>query len=320
MNPALGFYPFVITVMAVAAFMAICFFNMYVLARHRRSHYTVALHIASFFFVCWLFFTVMSSAVFALPSLCKIYCELADLSFIFMWISVITGLTLAFTLGRERKYQHLSPNIQKALSCILDIVFVVDQDGEITNINHPEEFASMFGSVGHIDQLIDFMESNYSTSWKDGKEMNAIATTAVCELELHDQAAHYLLKMTPIEMREGGRVGYTAVLEDISAVKDSEKILRRQNDDLKQANERLSHYVRVTGALDAEKERLNILEHVQSTLINDIEKIVLNLGRIKQSCFEDGSYPDAMRNIASQLRQVYSTVRHAVGEIAGKGV
>ncbi|MGI6751981.1 MAG: hypothetical protein ACOX4U_05100 [Anaerovoracaceae bacterium] len=319
MNTILGFDPLVIAIITIAALIAICFFNMYVLVKHRRSYYTVALYIASFFAVCWLFFHMMGSAVFVLP-LCKIYYRMAGLSFIFMWISVIVGLVVVFLWGRKRNYQHLSPNIQKALSCINDIVFVVDRDGEITNINHPKKFASLFGSTGHINQLISFMESNCPASWEYGKEISTIKGTVVCELELHNSTIHYLLKITPIEMKDGSRLGYTAVLEDISAAKSSEKLLQAQNDDLKQANERLSNYVRVAGALDAEKERLNILEHVQSTLISDIEKILLNFGKVKQSCFTDGSYPDVMRNVASQLRQVYSTVRHAVGEIAGKGV
>jgi len=319
MNKMLGFNPFITAIITITAIIAICSFNMYILVRHKRSYFTIAIYITSFFAVSWLFFHMMSSAVVML-SLSKIYYQMARLSFMLMWASIIVGLIRIFVWGRKRNYQHLSPNILNALSSIEDIVFVVDRDGEITHINHPKKYTSLFGNIKHINQLISFMESNCSAFWKYGKEIDTIEGTAVCELMFHDAKTHYTLKITPIVINGGSRLGYTAVLEDVSTTKDSEKLLQERNDYLKLANERLSNYVRVAGALDAEKERLEILEHVQATLIGDIEKILLNFGKVKQNCFEDCSYPSVMKNMAAQLREVYCTVRHAVNRIAGKDV
>lgn len=319
MNMMLGFYPFFTAVIAIAAIISICSLNMYMMVRHKRSYFTVNIYITSIFAVNWLIFHMMSSAVFVL-SLSKTYYQIARLSFILMWISIIVGLIVIFVWGRKHNYQNLSPNILNALSNIENIVFVVDRDGEITHINHPKKYTSLFGNIEGINQLISFIESTCSACWKYDKGIDTIEGSAVCELVFHDAKAHYILKITPIINNDGSRLGYTAVLEDISLTKASEKLLQERNDSLKQANERLSNYVRVAGALDAEKERLAILEHVQATLIFDIEKILLNLGKVKQNCFEDYSYPVVMKNIATQLREVYSNVRHAVSKIARKEV
>ncbi|WP_027398927.1 transcriptional regulator [Anaerovorax odorimutans] len=319
MGRTLSYYPFFTAVITITAIIAICSFNMYMTVRHRRSYFTANIYIVSLFTVSWLIFNMMSSAVFVL-SLSKVYYQIARLSFMLMWASISVGLIVIFVWSRKNNYQNLSPNILKALSSVDDIVFVVDRDGDITHINHPKKYTYLFGNIEEINQLISFMELNCSACWKNGKGIDAIKGTAECELTFHDAKKYYILKITPIVINDRSQLGYTAVLEDISTMKESEKLLQERNYYLKQANERLSNYVRVAGALDAEKERLIILKHVQETLIYDIEKILLNLGKAKQNCFEDCSYHVVMKNLATQLREVYCTVRHAVSKIAGKEV
>jgi hypothetical protein len=108
------------------------------------------------------------------------------------------------------------------------------------------------------------------------------------------------------------------VLEDVTAIRNIEKKLSKQNEALVFANERLSKYIMAAGALEAEKERLQILSQVQETLIKDIEKVLPSIRNITQHCFEGGSYQIAMRDFAIELRSIYQKVRSAVGHIAGK--
>ncbi len=305
MNNLLGFYPFIRAIITISLIIGICSFNMYILVRHRKSYFTIFIYLASFFAVGSLFFHLMSSAVFVL-SLSKTYYQIGRLSFLLMLASVIVGLIIIFVRGPKRNYKHLSPNILNALSNIEDIVFVIDRDGAITHINHPKKYTSLFGDIDHIDQLISFMEVNYSLDKS--------------QLTIPGANSYYSFKITPIVINKASPLGYTAVLEDVSAIKNSEKLLQERNESLKEANEKLSTYVEVAGELDAEKERLKLLNHIQETLINDIEKVLLNYGKVKNDCFEDFSYPRVMKDIANQLREVYSTVRQAVNRIAGKDV
>lgn len=319
MNKILSFYPFFTAIITIIATTAICFFNMYMLARHRKSYFTVIINISSLFTLSFLVFHMMGSAVFAL-SLSKIYLQISHVSLLFMLSCIIIGLIVIIIWGKTRTYKNMSTNILNALSSINDIVFVVDVDGNISHINHPIKYNSLFGKIENVNNLTHFMELNCCANWKYSKGIDLIEDTATCQVSFNNSKTHYIFKLTPIIISNGSPLGYTAVLEDISVIKASEALLQERNHYLTAANERLSNYVRVAGALEAEKERLAILEHVQETLICHIEKILLTIGRNKQNCFDDYTYSTFMKNLATQLREVYNTVRNSVNKIAGKDV
>jgi len=315
MNRVLSFYPFITAALTIAISLAICFFNMYLLSKHKRSYYTRGLHIVSIFVVCGLVFNMMNKIVFVLP-LEDVYKHLSHISFMLAVISFISAVVI-LVYGQKQNYKNLSPNIDDALSKIDDVVFVVDRDGTITHINHPEKYNGIFGGINNIDKLLDFMKSYCIAKREYG---NSIENMEVAfRLELKNSDKHFIFQITPIEV-SGSRLGYTAVLEDVSAIKESERTLYEQNDYLKEANKKLSNYVRVAGALEAENERLQILEHVQLTLIGEIEKALSSLRNIKQYSFMNGTYKTDMKKLAGELRQVYGEVRNAVGKIAGKDV
>ncbi len=318
MNRELNFFPLFTAIITIAASLTICFFNMYILVKHKRSCFTVCLHIASLFAVCGLVFNMMSKAVFVLP-LAVVYGLLSKISFLLVGVSFAAGAAAVIVCGQKQNYRNLSPNIEGALASIDDVVFVVDSDGAVTHINHPEKYRSLFGEIKKIDGLTEFIKSNCSAEGKCCEIIDCIEDTMACELVFKNTGEHFIFKISPIEAG-GSRFGYTAVLENVTAIKESERALREQNDYLKEANRKLTNYVRVAGELEAEKERLQILEHVQLTLINEIEKALSSVRKIKQHSFEDDTYKLDMKNLAIQLRRVYSEVRNAVGKIAGKEV
>lgn len=314
----LGFFHLCTAMFIMIVLVGICLFNMYLLATHRRGFFIICIHISSFFAIGGLIARMMSMAVFVLP-MARVYLKLSRISLTAFGVGLFCGAVAIMICGRKHNYRILPQNMESALSSIEDVVFVIDRDGLVTHINHPEKYHSLFGNIGSVDQLLSFMQASCSACWKYGETLDALQGTAVCELMFNASQTYCIFEISPIII-DGNRLGYTAVLEDVSVIKQGEKILREQNDYLKQANRKLSNYVRVAGALEAEKERLQILEHVQVTLIRDIEKALSTIHQTGERQFENEAYQVVMKNLATQLRQTYREVRNAVGKIAGKEV
>lgn len=304
MNRTLDFVPFAAIFAAISLMLLICFLNVYILARHRRSLFTLCLHLCSFFALCGLFFYLMSAAVFVLP-LSRTYIILSQASFILLGIGIAAGCVMLALSGRKSRCYSLSPNIGQALSGIDSIVFIADKDGTVTQLNHPDLFAALFGDIRTLDELSGLTGIGIPTG--DTENVHAFSMgddrDLVCSIYPIIHKKHCL--------------GHTVIIEDVSDIRRGERLLSERNEYLEGANERLSGYIKVAGALEEERERLSILEHVQSTLIGDMERALSCIRRIKQD-FSDERYGEEIGSLASLLRGVYDEVRKAVGRIAGK--
>ncbi|MHC1695517.1 MAG: hypothetical protein AB9835_09680 [Eubacteriales bacterium] len=304
MNRTLAFVPFAAIFAAISLMLLICFINIYILARHRRSFFTLCLHLCSFFGLCGLFFYLMSAAVFVLP-LSRTYIALSQASFILLGIGIAAGGVILAQSGRRSRHDSLSPNIGQALSGIDSIVFVADADGTVTQLNHPDLFEELFGDIRTLDELSGLTGIGIPAG--DTEDVRAFSIGEDRDL---------VCSIYPI-IHKKHCLGHTVIIEDVSDIRRGERILRERNEYLAGANEKLSGYIKVAGALEEERERLSILEHVQSTLIGDMERALSSIRRIKQD-FSDERYGDEIGSLASLLRGVYDEVRRAVGRIAGK--
>ncbi len=311
MDRTLDYVPFFTAVAVVSACLAVCFVNMYLLSRHKRSPFTLFVHAVSLLAVLGAVCCMMGTAVFVLP-LSGVYLCLSRLSFLLFFTCLFAGVSVLAVRKNRTGRVNRSQDIAQALSIIEDIVFVADMDGVITQVNHPAAFSALFGKINTMNELDNVMTQKCCLF--QGSADNGYAAR---ELIFIDTGAQYIYRLSPIT-KDGKPMGYTAVLEDVAAVRQSETILREQNDYLRQANEKLSSYVKVAGALEAEKERLQILEHVQATLIRDVEEALNEIRRTEAERFTDGSYRAAAKALAAQLRDVYKEVRGTISRIAGK--
>lgn len=316
MNRMLGFYPLFWAVIAIIAIFIVCFFNMYLLAKHKKSLYTVFFNVVSLFTVLGLTFSMLSVAVFVHP-MSKLYQNLWQGSLFLTLGSMLIGIIAVLTVRKKQGLRNLTHNIPDTLESIEAVVFVVGRDGTVAHINHLEKYRILFGNIGTLDQLIAFIHMNCNVCEKDLESMDNILGQQTYEIYNEQVKAYFLFQLNPILIGDN-LMGYTAVLEDITAIRNSERKLREQNESLRQANAKLSQYIQAAGALEAEKERLQILSQVQETLIRDIEKALYIIRSVKQRGFEDSTYQEAMKVLAAQLRNIYQKVRCAVGQIAGK--
>lgn len=289
MDRTLDFFPFTVTLISTFFCIVICSFNMYLLAKHKRSMISIYIHVISIFAVLALISYLMSTVVFII-SLSEKFQQLLYLFLFLFFFSLILGIPW-FLITSHKKYSgNLSHNIAQALADIEDIVFITDTSKNIRQINHPQKFYSLFGVVDNINDLV-----------------------------LSDFDTPYLMRFSPI-VHKDITVGYTVILEDMSAVRDSENALLQQNTLLQLANEKLSEYLKMTGALKLEEERLQILEHVQQTLIQDVKHALSYIQHIKEYSFKNATYQSDIKTLTIQLRAVYHKLRDTIGTLSGKEV
>lgn len=314
-SATLGFYPIFMAAAAVIFILAISILNMHLLAQHKTNHYTVCVYAASLFAVLSLVFHMISEAVIVLP-LHTFYCKLSQITLLLTGFSMTGGIITALALGQKHSWRNLYYNIQDALSRIEDVVFVIDPDGIITYINHPSEYCALFGDIDKMQPLLFYIKEHLGVNVESLDTLHDSSDMLTYELDF-DRSNAYIFRISPIIIGNT-QCGYTAVLENISTIRVSEKVLQEQIERFEQANRKLSNYIKAAGALEAEKERLQILQQVQETLIRDIEKALFCIQDIKQHRFKDDTYQTEMKKLAAQLREIYQKVRSAVGQIAGK--
>lgn len=314
MSRTLTSIPFITAILTLTAVITICVLNMYVLSKLKRSWITIYMHFVSLLVICGLIFHMMGAAVFVLP-LSGGYKRISRGLLLMAGSAAAAGAVALAIWGR--RHHHRGVSIPLALSGIEDIVFVTDREGQITYINHPNEFHNLFGKLNSISQLLSLTQNNDSSFENRKMTLDNVADTQIFETIYEMSSKSCRVFIAPIVLR-GNRLGYTAVIEDISVIMESERLLQEQNKDLSQANKKLTQSIRQAGALEAEKERLQILVQVQTTLVRDIEKALSTIRRIKQQDIEEGTYPASVRKLAIQFRQIYHEVRGAVGSIAGK--
>jgi len=308
MTMTLGYYPFITTVLVMIVVLNLLFFNVRLLVKYKKSILLLIVNAFSFFFAIGLIFYMLSVAISLIP-LSITYVNLAKISFFVSALLFFIGMFIRFWTVKNYCFTEVSPNISKALSRIEDIVFVVDSEGMMTHINHVSDFKKVFGDVDQFEKLKESIQFNCD----ENSEL-----LGPCELNFEKEDTYYRLKLLPIKTEQIDHVGYTGVLQDITEIKKSEILLKEHYQYLTHANEKLRHSVRLSGSLEAENERLELIRHIQETLIYKIEAALKTLRQINTTCYEDGTYSVKMKELTQLLRSIYQDVRIAVDKIARK--
>lgn len=314
--------PFIIikSIMLLIATLFLCAINIYSFLRHKRNLFITGFHVSSLFGLCGLFCLMMDNVIIGLPFKVS-YSTAAHISFALciLSIAVFSALALADRIRNPSGYQIFSPNLEAVFSAICDLALVVDYRGNIIQINHPEKLQSLYPNPARLMELLLFFKTRHHGEWPFPDEISAIDEEVQCELFSQEQNAHFMLKLTPIVSNQC-KIGYTLLFEDISAIRQSEIKLKEQNSFLIQANEKLTHYVKIAGALEAEEERLLILRQLQSSLIEKIEASISMISNIRDNSFIKKTHKLDIKDLSNLLRSIYKDVRASVSRIAGKEV
>ena len=301
----------------IVLILSLCSVNIYIYVRHRRSFLTVCLHIISLFVLSGLFCLIIDTVILDLRFE-SIFRTAMYVSFILCVIFIVAGITAITMKSRKNGlYFGLPPNLEAVFFSADALSLVADYRGIITQVNHPEKLDALCRRQTNLMDIFSELKESLGAAWPFPEDISEITESIQCQAAFHEGTKYYLLRVSPI-ISGGAGVGFTVLFEDISTIRQSEIKLKEQNALLTQANEKLDHFVKIAGALEAQKERLEILEQIQATLIEKIEKAISCVCNIQNTGFENETYQHDIREIANLLRKVYSDVRTSVSRIAGK--
>lgn len=301
----------------IVVILFLCTVNIFVFVRHKRNFLTISLHVFSLFLLSGLFCLMIDGVILNLP-IEKVYQKVAYLSLIICGIIIAEDI-VAIMIKRKKDviYFGLSPNLEAVFLATNDLSLVADYRGIITQVNHPEKLDVLCRRHTTLMDVFSELKDRINVEWPFPEYISELTESIQCEVSFCERTEYYLLKVSPIILGEAS-AGFTVLFEDISAIRRSEINLSDQNILLKQANEKLSHFVKIAGALEAQKERLNILEQIQAALTEKIERAILCVRNIQNTNFENQCYQRDIREVANLLRGVYAEVRISVSRIAGK--
>ncbi len=294
----------IVTALLLIIMIAICAVNIFIHVRHRPGFFTQWLHIWSGLALAGGFCLLMDTVILDLP-LEKGFRTAGVILLILCTITVITS-AIVFLLKAPGKALRFgsSTDLQAIFTAVDDLILVVDYKGNIVDVNHPERLRGMCNDAEVFSEAIIELERKTQDPFRPFPgDINEIADAWQSEFHLPLENTYYLLSISPIILG-ANRVGFTVVFQDITAIKQSEIELKEQNIHLEAANSKLARYIKMAGVLEAEKERLRILEQLQAALIKKIEDAVVRVDELQREYLTPPAYNAEIRNAANSLRSI----------------
>ncbi len=295
--------------------LGLCLANLILLVRFRRNLFTVCVHVTSFFAMVSVFCLIIDLAVLDL-ALEKAYRTILVLAGFLMLLSIVISAAVLIK-NREEGISlfGFSSDCKSIFNDAHDLALIADYNGLIIDANHRETLNEICPRANTLKEVFRALNENTASPIPDYP--NGIRYSMQYEIYRQDKDTYYLVSVLPM-LSGRVRIGYTVVIQDVTAMRQSEYQLGVRNAELEEANRKLSHYVTVASALEAEKNRLQIFEHLQKTLIDKIKDAIFRIGQIQKKLKQNEIYQDDVRAAAAMLRGIYTDVRVSVSQIAGK--
>lgn len=309
-----------LTGMLLMLMLAITFANMFVASRYRGGVATALFHGASCICLVGLFFSLMEHAILDMP----FEWLFKRIGFALLLLSLLLFVAIMFIVAFRKRQKPVvfnpMENLKTVFNTVDDIVLVADDRGQIIDINYPEQLKLMQLDADTLQNFIGKLRQHSVSGELCDFSDNLIKspTRTHGELFIGPWERWFVLTMAPI-LSKDELLGYILILQDISNIRKTEQALNLKNVELETARCRLAGEIALAGALDAEKERLRVLEHIQTMLLHRIEHAVSSAQDIKNR-HKVGSvaYKDDVMLLADQLRRIYKEVRMSVGDLSGK--
>jgi len=297
--------------------LALCLINLILYTRYRRNHLTVSVHIISFFAMILVFCNIIDFVILDLEFE-RIYRAISTAAGILILVSVMVSAAVLIKNKEEGiALFGFSSDCKSIFKEAHDLALIADYNGLIIDVNHSDQLNEICARANTMNEALLPLKECANPPIPEFP--NEIRSNMRFETYLKDRDVYYLIRVLPI-LSGGVRIGYTVLIQDVSDMKKSECMLSEQNRALEDANRKLSHYVTVASALEAEKKRLQIFEHLQMTLIEKIKDAIFRIGEIQKKSQQKQACQDDIKATAAQLRGIYKDVRTSVGQIAGKDI
>jgi hypothetical protein len=234
--------------------------------------------------------------------------------------SIMLLLYIFIRLNRMRVKKYFTeqlPDLKTVFYSIEDLAVIIDYDGVVVEVNHPNTYETLFCACTHIDEIINKIIKDSKDQdiicikeslTRDGKQKPVKVTVKSSEKV-------FLFTFTSI-FNKGIFIGYAMVVYDITNQKQVEKALEDQIAYMEIANKKLEDSVAIINSLESEKVRLELVDKVQKDLITKIEKMVTQVHNIQKTHYDTmQEYHKAIHDVADFLREIYKDVRGSIKEL-----
>lgn len=315
----LDYHAFILAVITIVMLFVGIFYNLKLATKFKKSVMLYLVHFLTLFVLVSMGAYMMSVAVENIP-VTYTYSIISQLSALAAWITLMAGILIQVSMKDKTFFQDITVNLFNSFSVLEELVFVVDLDGTITHVNHMDVFKKLFGEIKTLSELMVFMDHEGIATYEALDQKIQLLEHIKGEVHHSSLNKCFYFDLRPVLTSGKQLVGYTVVIQDITEIKESEKTLEQRNIFLEQANVKLTHYVSVSSALEAENERLVMIDHIQTTLIHQIEQSLTHLKRIQEVSFKDETYTEELKDLSTELRKIYKGIRNSVDKMSRKDV
>ncbi len=305
----------------LALLLALLVVNIYLKISRKKNFIISGIHIASFFGGMFLFCLLIEISILDLPS--DIFYRQAGIWAMIFCIAALLVTARAYLINRNSATNMLvSPDLSTVFLAIEDIAVICDYNGNIIETNQSPHEKKFFGENGTtIEDLLSFLLSNTDQSNHEALISGLRNPKRLHRFEIHLTGSddYYLVTVSPIMADKINFIGSTIVFHDIKEEKMLLAEINHQHQLLQNANAKLTEYVKMANVLEAEKERLKLLQNIQADLIVKIENVSANIQSILNT--ENHSlkdYQNKIAKVAKQLRKIYMDIRKSINRISGR--
>jgi hypothetical protein len=298
--------------------IAVASVNILILVRFKHSKPVVLFHVASLHLISGLFCLLMESAILDLRI--ERFYSAGGRLLLYLSIALYAVVAIAYYINRKKLTSFPAMDLRSAFQTVDDLTIVADYTGRIVDINHREAFTRFNLDADTLQNLL------YSL-WKlsGSQDLDGIAVRLLelkekvqTELLLSRYEQWYALSILPI-LSGGECLGFIMILQDVTYIKTTKDKLQTQNAAIEETNRQLARDAHMAGILEAEKQRLQVQEKVQSEILKQIEYAITDVGAMLTFYKETGRIcRDDAAALAERLRSIHKDVRQSIGAISGR--
>lgn len=311
-NVILSISGFLVLIIVIASI------NIFILVRFRRSKPVVLVHIASFFLLSALFCFLIERAILDLRAE-QVYIYAGRL-LIYLSMASYAVAVFVYLLNRNKPDGVITTDLRSVFITVDDLAVIADYNGRIIEVNHHEALSLLDLETDTLQNLLRTL-SNITDSRAPAdiaKRLPEMKEKIQAELMLCRSEQWYALSIYPI-MSNHECLGYIMIMQDITYIKSLEAQLQAQNVALEEANRQLARDIHMVGILEAERQRLQVQEKVQSEILKHIEQAITDIGAIRTFYKDTGQIcRDDAVELAERLRSIHKDVRKSIGVISGR--
>lgn len=299
-------------VMILVSLLGLLMLNIFVGVRRKPNWISTSLQFSSIFLGMFLFCILMRIAIVDLEV--EVYYLKASHIFLIGWlVSLLT--TLFFWVAKKPWKWHsifLNPDISSILTAVEETIIICDYNGLIIEMNHQGIWNTVLKECHQQDELLTQLLLLSREKQEVVQEKRNLIHPPV-EFEIYSNQDVFLVSVLPIRGNQLKDLGTMIVLHNITEEKKLIQEVYESNEKLETANKQLVHFVEISSQLEEQKERLKLVEGIQSELLVRIEEIISEINELQQQENDPLEvFQNNVETISDQLRDILRLVRISV--------